>query len=146
MARRIKLAVAVALVVSAIPTGRWAWHTRPWEAPVDRAYRLCGECGLETAKIDWLIGRDSLLLGPAAVRVAIARLSPGEESVSSPLPGDHEVSFAHRNPTLMSRHGAYKALRKYTRLQVGPECQPPPRITRNFFASGPGGFVFGLEV
>lgn len=34
----------------------WLFLTRPWEAPIDRAYRLCGECGLEAAKKDWLIG------------------------------------------------------------------------------------------
>ncbi len=29
---------------------------RPWESPVDRAYRLCGECGLPSSEADGLIG------------------------------------------------------------------------------------------
>ncbi len=34
----------------------WMFLARPWESPIDRAYRLCGECGLPSSEVDWLIG------------------------------------------------------------------------------------------
>ncbi len=33
----------------------WIVLARPFESPRDKALRLCGECGLEAAEIDWLI-------------------------------------------------------------------------------------------
>ena len=54
-AKRIKLGIAVALVVLAIPAGRWLRHARPWESAKARAHRLCGECGLTPEEIDGLI-------------------------------------------------------------------------------------------
>ncbi len=68
MARRIKLTVAVVLVVSAIPAGRWVRHTRPRESATERAHRLCSECGLTPAEIDRLIdpfSHPTLTRGPA---------------------------------------------------------------------------------
>ncbi len=55
MARRFKLAAGVALVVLAIPAGRWMRHARPWESAKARAHRLCGECGLEPDEIHGMI-------------------------------------------------------------------------------------------
>ncbi len=55
MARRIKFAAAVGLVVIAIPAGRWMRHTRPWETPTERAHRLCDTCGLDDDQIDQLM-------------------------------------------------------------------------------------------
>ncbi len=55
MARRVKLAVAVVRVVSAMPAGRWVRHTRPWESPIQRAHRLCRECGLDDDEVDRFI-------------------------------------------------------------------------------------------
>ena len=34
----------------------WLFLARPWESLVDRAYRLCGECGLPSTEVDWMIG------------------------------------------------------------------------------------------
>ena len=54
-AKRIKLGVAVALVVAAIPAGVWLRVVRPWETLTERAHRLCGECGLTPDEVDGLI-------------------------------------------------------------------------------------------
>lgn len=65
MARRINLAGAVALVVLAIPAGRWLRHAKPWESAKERAHRLCGECGLTPEEINGLIDelKDATLSG-----------------------------------------------------------------------------------
>ena len=55
MGRRIKFAAAVVVVLIATPAGRWMRRTRPWETPIESAYRVCGECGLATAEVDGLI-------------------------------------------------------------------------------------------
>ena len=54
-------------------------------------------------------------------------------------------SLAHRKPTLKSTQLGGSAFLWYTLLQYGPECQPPPRITRNFPELGPWGFAEGLD-
>ena len=59
MGRRIKLTVAVVLVVIAIPAGRWVRHTRPWESATKRVHRLCGECGLTAAETNRMIDQSS---------------------------------------------------------------------------------------
>ena len=33
----------------------WLILARPWESLTELAYRLCGECGLTTDEVDWLI-------------------------------------------------------------------------------------------
>lgn len=52
--RRIKLFAVFALVIIAWPAGRWV-KSRPWESPIKRAYRLCGDCGLAPDEIGRLI-------------------------------------------------------------------------------------------
>ena len=54
-AKRIKIGVAVALVVLAIPAGLWLRVERPWETLTERAHRLCIECGLTPDEVDGLI-------------------------------------------------------------------------------------------
>lgn len=55
MANRLKLIAAAVLVVIAIPAGRWVRHARPWESSIQRAHRLCRECGLGEDEIGRLI-------------------------------------------------------------------------------------------
>ncbi len=52
--RRIKLFAVLALVIIAWPAGRWV-KSRPWESPIKRAYRVCGDCGLAPDEIGNLI-------------------------------------------------------------------------------------------
>jgi hypothetical protein len=61
------------------------------------------------------------------------------------FPPSDPTSLTHRNPTLKSNQFGGSAFRKYTRLQYAPECQPPPRITRNLPDSGPFGLTTGLR-
>ena len=49
-----KLAASIVLVVIAWPAGRYV-KSRPWESPIKRAYRHCGECGLARDEIGNLI-------------------------------------------------------------------------------------------
>ena len=51
---RIKLLTVSALVIIAWPAGRYI-NSRPWESPIKRAYRLCGECGLAPDEVGRLI-------------------------------------------------------------------------------------------
>ncbi len=55
MAKRSTKTVAGLLPVMFAVSG-WMFLARPWESPVDRAYRLCGECGLPSSEVDGLIG------------------------------------------------------------------------------------------
>jgi hypothetical protein len=55
MVKRLKIITAVALVLIAIPAGRWLRHTRPWESATERAHRLCGECGLTATETNRMI-------------------------------------------------------------------------------------------
>ena len=47
--RRLAVCLLIAVAVTA-----WI-YTRPWESVVERAHRLCGQCGLGVDEIDWLI-------------------------------------------------------------------------------------------
>ncbi len=56
MARvRIRLVVAFMLVLMAYPAGRWLRSARLWESPMQRAHRICGQCGLGPVVVDELI-------------------------------------------------------------------------------------------
>ncbi len=86
MTRRITQALAC-LFLLAFGIGVWIVFARPFESPRDKALRLCGECGLDVAEIDWLIDSsrhttmtraENLALFPGAVRAAGRRgLLPG---------------------------------------------------------------------
>ena len=52
--RSTKTAGAMLPVMAAI--AGWLILARPWETPTERAYRVCGGCGLTTTEIAWLIG------------------------------------------------------------------------------------------
>ncbi len=54
MAKRMAQSVAC-LFLLAFGVGVWIVFARPFESPRDKALRLCGECGLDVAEIDWLI-------------------------------------------------------------------------------------------
>ena len=49
----------------------WLFLARPWESPVDRTSRLCGECGLSVSDVDRLIAenRASTLTRDEAVKL-----------------------------------------------------------------------------
>ncbi len=46
---------AACLLLLTFGVSVWIVLARPFESPRDKALRLCGECGLEAAEIDWLI-------------------------------------------------------------------------------------------
>ncbi len=54
MAKRIPQAVACLFLLT-FGVGVWIVFARPFESPRGKALRLCGECGLDVAEIDWLI-------------------------------------------------------------------------------------------
>lgn len=54
MARHTSLIMAAPVIV-ACAFSLWWFQTRPFETTVRRAYRLCGECGLERGDITGLI-------------------------------------------------------------------------------------------
>ncbi len=54
MAERSSKIVGAMLPVLAAITG-WLILARPSKSPTERAYRLCGECGLTVPEVDWLI-------------------------------------------------------------------------------------------
>ena len=49
-----KLVASIVLVLIALPVGRWV-TSRPLEASIERAYQLCGECGLAPDEVGRLI-------------------------------------------------------------------------------------------
>ncbi len=55
MDKRSAKTVAGMLPIRAAIAG-WLILTRPWETPTERAYRVCGECGLSTTEVALLIG------------------------------------------------------------------------------------------
>ena len=55
MAKRSTNGVVGMLAVMFAASG-WLFLARPWESPIDRAYRLCGECGLPSSEVDGLLG------------------------------------------------------------------------------------------
>lgn len=55
MTKRSRTILAAALIPVAFCTGLWLRYTRPWESPIERAHRLCRECGLDDDEIDRLI-------------------------------------------------------------------------------------------
>ena len=67
--RSTKMVVGMLPVMFAV-TG-WMFLTRPWESPIDRAYRLCGECGLPYTDVDRLVAenRASTLTREEAVKL-----------------------------------------------------------------------------
>ncbi len=54
MARRSTKIVACLFLLT-FGVGVWIVLTRPFESPRGKALRLCGDCGLDVAEIDWLI-------------------------------------------------------------------------------------------
>ncbi len=67
--RSTKMVVGMLPVMFAV--SGWMFLARPWESPVDRAYRLCGVCGLPSSDVDRLIAenRASTLTRGEAVKL-----------------------------------------------------------------------------
>ena len=55
MAKRSTKAVVGMLPILFVVSG-WLIVARPWESPMERAYRVCSECGISNIEVAWLIG------------------------------------------------------------------------------------------
>ncbi len=64
MTNRTKVTLSVLCLPVALALGLALRWTRPWESPDQRAVRLCRQCGLADAKIEWLM--DTMRDSPAS--------------------------------------------------------------------------------